>query len=198
VATYHAATISGTRILTEKSTRSGLFCENRVELSTCRLHFSFPTTALGTRSQFLCYKCCYQILQYLGLVRLFSIHMDWRGLIRIRRDFDLLGVQTPSIHMDWGRTEQALKIFHGSTMLDVFCPCRPSMSSFCVGTCCKAFILAPEFMTSMYGSLPRQVPTLPSRLTIFSLWGLWCLSQLHAFGRRGHLLSASSSYGWPL
>jgi hypothetical protein len=48
----------------------------------------------------------------LGLVRLFSIHMDWRGLIRIGGDFDLLGIKTPSIpsiHMDWGRTEQALK-----------------------------------------------------------------------------------------
>jgi hypothetical protein len=33
----------------------------------------------------------------LGLVRLFSIHMDWRGLIRIEGDFDLLGIETPSI-----------------------------------------------------------------------------------------------------
>jgi hypothetical protein len=32
-----------------------------------------------------------------GLVRLFSIHMDWRGLIRIGRVFDLLGIETPSI-----------------------------------------------------------------------------------------------------
>jgi hypothetical protein len=31
------------------------------------------------------------------------------GLIRIVRDFDLLGIETPSIHMDWGRTEQALR-----------------------------------------------------------------------------------------
>jgi hypothetical protein len=106
VATYHAATISGTRILTEKSTRSGLFCENRVELSTCRLHFSFPITALGTRSQFLCYKCCYQILQYLGQIQLsacsviFNPYMDWRGLIRIMRDFDLLGIETPSIPLN--------------------------------------------------------------------------------------------------
>jgi hypothetical protein len=37
-----------------------------------------------------------------GLVRLFSIHMDWRGLIRIKRDFDLLEIKTLSIHMDWG------------------------------------------------------------------------------------------------
>jgi hypothetical protein len=36
--------------------------------------------------------------------------MDWRGLIRISRDFDLLGIETPSIHMDWGRTEQALRV----------------------------------------------------------------------------------------
>jgi hypothetical protein len=33
----------------------------------------------------------------LELVRLFSIHMDWRGLIRIESDFDLLGIKTPSI-----------------------------------------------------------------------------------------------------
>jgi hypothetical protein len=37
--------------------------------------------------------------------------MDWRGLIQIRRDFDLLGIETPSIHMNWGRTEQALRRF---------------------------------------------------------------------------------------
>jgi hypothetical protein len=36
--------------------------------------------------------------------------MDWRGLIRIGEDFDLLGIETPSIHMDWGKTEQALKV----------------------------------------------------------------------------------------
>jgi hypothetical protein len=47
--------------------------------------------------------------QCLELVRLFSIHMDWRGLIRIVRDFDLLGIETLSIHMDWGRTEHGLK-----------------------------------------------------------------------------------------
>jgi hypothetical protein len=29
------------------------------------------------------------------LVRLFSIHMDWKRLIRIERDFDLLGTETP-------------------------------------------------------------------------------------------------------
>jgi hypothetical protein len=33
----------------------------------------------------------------LGLVRLFSIHMDWTGLIRIERDFNLLGIETPLI-----------------------------------------------------------------------------------------------------
>jgi hypothetical protein len=34
-------------------------------------------------------------------------------LIRIERDFNLLGIKTPqfsSIHIDWGRTEQALII----------------------------------------------------------------------------------------
>jgi hypothetical protein len=36
-------------------------------------------------------------------------------LIRIRRDFDLLGIETSSIHMDWGRTEQALtRVKHAS------------------------------------------------------------------------------------
>jgi hypothetical protein len=35
-----------------------------------------------------------------GLVRLFSIHMDWRGLIRIGGDFDLLGIETPSIPLN--------------------------------------------------------------------------------------------------
>jgi hypothetical protein len=37
---------------------------------------------------------------HLGLVRLFSIHMDWRGLIRIGGDFDLLGIETPSIPLN--------------------------------------------------------------------------------------------------
>jgi hypothetical protein len=36
--------------------------------------------------------------------------MDRRGLIWIGGDFDLLGIETPSIHMDWGRTEQALRV----------------------------------------------------------------------------------------
>jgi hypothetical protein len=35
-----------------------------------------------------------------GLVRLFSIHMDWRGLIRIGRDFDLLEIKTLSIPLN--------------------------------------------------------------------------------------------------
>jgi hypothetical protein len=35
--------------------------------------------------------------------------MDWKGLIRIEGDFDLLGIQSPSIHMNWGGTEQAVK-----------------------------------------------------------------------------------------
>jgi hypothetical protein len=36
----------------------------------------------------------------LGLVRLFLIHMDWRGLIWIGGDFDLLGIKTPSIPLN--------------------------------------------------------------------------------------------------
>jgi hypothetical protein len=51
----------------------------------------------GNRSQGVCSP--------LGLVRLFSIHIDCRRLTRIGRDFDLLGIEIPSIHMDWGRTE---------------------------------------------------------------------------------------------
>jgi hypothetical protein len=39
-------------------------------------------------------------LARLGLVRLFSIHMDWRGLIRIGGDFDLSGIETPSIPLN--------------------------------------------------------------------------------------------------
>jgi hypothetical protein len=38
--------------------------------------------------------------------------MDWRGLIRIGKYFDLLGIETPQshlIHMDWGRTEHGLR-----------------------------------------------------------------------------------------
>jgi hypothetical protein len=31
--------------------------------------------------------------------------MYWRGLIRIGGDFDF---ESPSIHMDWGRTEHGL------------------------------------------------------------------------------------------
>jgi hypothetical protein len=34
------------------------------------------------------------------LVWLFSIHMDWRGLRGIERDFDLLGIETPSIPLN--------------------------------------------------------------------------------------------------
>jgi hypothetical protein len=36
----------------------------------------------------------------LGPVRLFSIHMDWRGSIWIGRDFNLLGIKTPSIPLN--------------------------------------------------------------------------------------------------
>jgi hypothetical protein len=54
-----------------------------------------------------------------GFVRLFSIHMDWRGFIRIGRDFDLLGIKTPSIHMDWGKTEEALRWHKIIQIIDV-------------------------------------------------------------------------------
>jgi hypothetical protein len=39
----------------------------------------------------------------LGLVRLFPIHMDWMGLEKIEKKFNLFGIQTHpihSIHMD--------------------------------------------------------------------------------------------------
>jgi hypothetical protein len=39
-------------------------------------------------------------LSLLGLVRLFSIHMDWKGLIRIGGDFDLVEIEIPSIHLN--------------------------------------------------------------------------------------------------
>jgi hypothetical protein len=35
-----------------------------------------------------------------GLVRLFSIHMDWRRLIRTVKDFDLLEIETHSIPLN--------------------------------------------------------------------------------------------------
>jgi hypothetical protein len=44
----------------------------------------------------------------LGIVWLFSIHIDWKRLIRIERYFNLLGIETPSIHMDRDRTEHGL------------------------------------------------------------------------------------------
>jgi hypothetical protein len=34
------------------------------------------------------------------IVQLFSIHIDWRELIWIGRYFDLLEIETPSIHID--------------------------------------------------------------------------------------------------
>jgi hypothetical protein len=55
----------------------------------------------------------YQTTHTLGLVRLFSIHMDQRRLIRIEREFDFLGIETPSIPLNpygLGRTEQALSV----------------------------------------------------------------------------------------
>jgi hypothetical protein len=32
--------------------------------------------------------------------------MNWRRLIRIEEDFDLIEIETPSIHIDWSRTEK--------------------------------------------------------------------------------------------
>jgi hypothetical protein len=58
-------------------------------------------------------ECCALKATPLGLVRLFSIHMDWMRLIWIGGDFDLLGIKSPSIpsiHMDWGRTEHSLNV----------------------------------------------------------------------------------------
>jgi hypothetical protein len=36
----------------------------------------------------------------LGLVRLFPIHMDWMGLEKIEKKFDLLGIQTHQISLN--------------------------------------------------------------------------------------------------
>jgi hypothetical protein len=36
----------------------------------------------------------------LGIVRLFSIHMDLRGLIWIEKNFDLIRIETPSIPLN--------------------------------------------------------------------------------------------------
>jgi hypothetical protein len=36
----------------------------------------------------------------LGLVRLFSIHMDWMGLEKILKKFDLFGIQTHPIPLN--------------------------------------------------------------------------------------------------
>jgi hypothetical protein len=36
----------------------------------------------------------------LGLVRLFLSHVDWMGLEKIVKDFDLFGIETHPIHMD--------------------------------------------------------------------------------------------------
>jgi hypothetical protein len=44
--------------------------------------------------------CGRRLYAQVGLVRLFSIHMDWRGLIWIERDFDLLGIETPLIPLN--------------------------------------------------------------------------------------------------
>jgi hypothetical protein len=43
--------------------------------------------------------------------------MDQRGLIWIKRDFDLLGIETPLIHMDWGRIKYALRVYFFPSLL---------------------------------------------------------------------------------
>ena len=43
---------------------------------------------------------CLLLVSTLELVRLFSIYMDRRGLIRIGEDFDLLGIETLSIPLN--------------------------------------------------------------------------------------------------
>jgi hypothetical protein len=36
----------------------------------------------------------------LGLIRLFPIHMDWMGLKKIKKKFDLFGIQTHPITLN--------------------------------------------------------------------------------------------------
>jgi hypothetical protein len=40
------------------------------------------------------------VLTNLGLVRLFPIHMDWMGLEKIVKKFDLFGIQTHPIPLN--------------------------------------------------------------------------------------------------
>jgi hypothetical protein len=74
-----------------------------------------------------------EVFPPLGLVRLFSIHTDWRGLVRIERDFDLLGIETPSIYMYWGRTEQALRLSLGTPFSQGISIFPREISSFSFG-----------------------------------------------------------------
>jgi hypothetical protein len=53
--------------------------------------------------------------------------MDWRGLIRIEGDFDLLGIESLSTHMDWGRTEHARKGRFGVELSSISPPKAPSI-----------------------------------------------------------------------
>jgi hypothetical protein len=45
-------------------------------------------------------QCEMRLMAYLGLVRLFLIHMDWMGLEKILKKFDLFGIQTHPIPLN--------------------------------------------------------------------------------------------------
>jgi hypothetical protein len=58
------------------------------------LHSSTPTKGGGGES------LTDPTRPYLGLVRLFLIHMDWMGLEKIEKKFDLFGIQTHPISLN--------------------------------------------------------------------------------------------------
>jgi hypothetical protein len=46
-----------------------------------------------------------QVTRCMFSFRTCSVIFNWRGLIWIGTNFNLLWIETSSIHMDWGRTE---------------------------------------------------------------------------------------------
>jgi hypothetical protein len=89
----------------------------------CLFSIGWSGRGLGTHhvdSDGMCLILLSRLRPHLRLVRLFSIHMDCSGLIRIRRDFNLLRIETPSIpliHMDWVEPN-GLGLF-GSTLIHI-------------------------------------------------------------------------------
>jgi hypothetical protein len=50
--------------------------------------------------QTILYAQAISLAYMLGLVRLFPIHMDWMGLEKIEKKFDLFGIQTHPIPLN--------------------------------------------------------------------------------------------------